>query len=326
MKPHGFSIGVALLVLSAIGLAEAQAPTSVDGLVSAAKTAAGLEWPGTFLRLCIVPPPAPAGGGAGPAGSPPKDSWYAEPAKVADNFYFIGTRIHSAWALVGSDGIIILEALYDYAAADEIVAGLKKLGLDIRNVKYVILSHAHADHDGGAKLLQDTIPSAHLVYGGPDWDAIDKSTTHAGGKPKRDTVGADGMKVSVGDASVQIVTTPGHTAGTLSFLFEVKDNGKPLRVAYVGGTAIPFNGSGDYYDTYVASVRKMAKAAADFGATALMSNHTEFDNAYYKAHTAANRRRGAANPFEVGRAAVGRYFTVVEECATAAKVRAAGKG
>ena len=108
------------------------------------------------------------------------------------------------------------------------------------------------------------------------------------------------MKLSVGDASVQLVTTPGHTAGTLSFLFEVKDNGKPLRVAYVGGTAIPFDGAPAYYDGYIASVRKMAKAAADFGATVLLSNHTEFDNGYYKSHAAANRKPGEANPFDVG--------------------------
>ena len=90
---------------------------------------------------------------------------------------------------------------------------MRKLGLDINKVKYVIISHAHGDHDGGAKFLQDKMPAAHLVYGGPDWDAVDKSTNHAGGKPKHDTVGADGMKLSVGDASVQIVTTPGHTPG-----------------------------------------------------------------------------------------------------------------
>jgi len=129
----------------------------------------------------------------------------------------------------------------------------------------------------------------------------------------------------VGDASVQIVTMPGHTPGTLSFLFEVRDNGKPLRVAYVGGTAIPFNANAAYYDTYIASSKKMAKAAADYGATALMSNHTEFDNAFFKAHTAANRKPGEANPFDVGAAAVARYFTVVQDCATAARIRATGK-
>jgi metallo-beta-lactamase class B len=133
------------------------------------------------------------------------------------------------------------------------------------------------------------------------------------------------MKLSVGDAAVQIVTTPGHTAGTLSFLFEIRDNGKPLRVAYVGGTAIPFDGTAAHYDGYIGSVRKMAKAAADFGATVLLSNHTEFDNGYYKAHTAANRKSGEANPFDVGRDAVGRYFAVVEQCTSAAKLRATGK-
>jgi metallo-beta-lactamase class B len=105
----------------------------------------------------------------------------------------------------------------------------------------------------------------------------------------------------------------------------VRDNGRLMRVAYVGGTAIPFNGSDAYYDGYIASVRKMAKAADDFGATALLSNHSEFDNAYYKAHTAAGRKPGEPNPFDVGKPAVARYFTVVEECTAAAKLRAAGR-
>ena len=328
MNLRAFVVATALAVMTAAAIASAQTlPTTVDGLLSAAKNAAGLEWPGTFLRLCIPPPPAaprPAGAAnPAPAGPPAKSAWYAEPAKVADNFYFLGTKIHNSWALVGSDGIIVFEALFDYAAPDEIADGMRKLGLDMNKIKYAVMSHAHADHDGGARFLQDKMPAGRLIYGGPDWDAVDKATNHAGGKPKHDMVGTDGMKLSVGDASVQIVTTPGHTAGTLSFLFEVKDNGKPLRIAYVGGTAIPFDGAAAYYDGYIASVKKMAKAAADFGATALLSNHTEFDNGYYKAHTAANRKPGEPNPFDVGRAAVGRYFTVVEECTTAAKLRAA---
>ena len=151
MKLHAVTIGIALAIVAGIGVASAQtpAPGSVDGLVSAAKNAAGLEWSGTFLRLCVAPLPPPSGvarGTGAPAGPPAKDAWYAEPAKVADNLYFLGTRIHSAWALVGSEGIIILEALFDYAAPDEIAGGMKKLGLDVNKVKYVVISHAHADH------------------------------------------------------------------------------------------------------------------------------------------------------------------------------------
>jgi metallo-beta-lactamase class B len=269
-------VGIIFFLTAGAGIVQAQnRPATIDGLLASAKTAAGLDWPGTFLRLCI--PPAP-GGAAAPSGPPTREIWHAEPARVADNLYFLGTKIHNAWAIVGSGGIIILEALYDYAAADEIIGGMKKLGLDINKVKYVILSHAHADHDGGAKLLQDTIPGVHLIYGAEDWDAIDKSTSHAGGKP--------------------------------------------LRVAYVGGTAIPFNADAAYYDGYIASSRKMAKAAADFGATALMSNHTEFDNGFFKAHAAANRKSGEPNPYDVGKDAVARYFTVVQDCTTATKLRA----
>jgi metallo-beta-lactamase class B len=334
MKTIAVVIG-AVAVLASVGVGSAQTPpTTVDGLVGAAKRAAGLEWSGTFLRLCIPPPSAAApaaapgtrGGARGTAAGPPAtETWHAEPAKVADNLYFLGTKIHSAWAIVGSEGIIVLEALFDYAAQDEIFGGMRKLGLDSSKVKYVLLSHAHADHDGGARLLQDEIPGVHLVYGAADWEAVDKSTNHAGGKPKHDMVGTDGMKISVGDASVQLVTMPGHTPGTLSFLFEIRDNGKPLRIAYVGGTAIPFNAEAAYYDAYIASTKKMAKAAADFGATALMSNHTEFDNAFFKAHTAANRKGVEANPFDVGTAAVGRYFTLVQSCVTAARMRATSK-
>jgi len=324
---------IAAVWASAGGIAPAQesaqapttAATTVDGYVSQAKVAAGTEWAGTFMRLCIPPPPTPTNATAAPRGVPAKETWYAEPAKVADNLYFIGTKIHSSWAIVGSGGIIIIEALYDYAAKDEILGGLKKLGLDQTKVRYVILSHAHADHDGGAKLLQDSFPGAHLIYGAEDWKAVDASTNHAGGKPKHDTVGTDGMEVSVGDASVEIVTTPGHTPGTLSYLFEVRDHGKPLRVAYVGGTAIPFDASAEFYDTYIASSAKMAKAAAGFGATALLSNHSEFDNAFLKAHTAASRQPGEANPFDVGADAVARYFEVVQDCAEATRLRAAGK-
>ena len=321
-------MGFALAVLMGIANTDAQSPApSIDELVSQARAAAGLDWSGTFSRLCIPPPPVGGrGGGAAASGPPAKATWYAEPAKVADNLYFLGTKVHHSWALVGSDGIIVFEALFDYAAADEIEEGFRKLGLDGSKVKYIVLSHAHGDHDGGARFVQYIFRNARMVYGAPDWDAVEKATNRPGGKPRRDLDGTDGMKMTIGDTSVQIVTMPGHTAGTLSYLFEIKDHGRPLRVAYVGGTAIPFDADAAYYDQYISSSKKMARAAADFGATVLLSNHTEFDNGYYKAHTAANRKGAdVANPFEVGAAGVARYFAVIDNCATAAKLRAARK-
>src|SRR4051794_24523047 len=90
------------MIASNITVASAQAPApTIDSLIGAAKNAAGVECSGPFLGLCIPPPPAGApapaaaagarGGARGAAPAPPaKDAWYAEPAKVADNFYFIG--------------------------------------------------------------------------------------------------------------------------------------------------------------------------------------------------------------------------------------------
>ena len=327
MKRVSFVPVFAILFVAGGSIAAGQTPpTPVEHYLGSAKVAAGTDWAGTFLRLCIAPPAASGNARRGVRSTPARETWFAEPAKVADNLYFLGTKVHSAWALVGSQGIIVIEALFDYAAKDEILGGLQKLGLDPKKVKYVVLSHAHGDHDGGAKMLQDAIPGVKIVYGAEDWDLVEKAPAdRPGGKPKRDAVGDDGQVLSVGDASVRIVTTPGHTAGTLSYLFEARDNGKPLRIAYVGGTAIPFNGASEYYDRYIASAKKLAKAAADYGATVLLSNHTEFDNGYYKAHTAATRKAGEVNPFEVGANGVGRYFTVVQDCATAARIRATGK-
>ncbi|MEO5922336.1 MAG: MBL fold metallo-hydrolase [Bryobacteraceae bacterium] len=334
MKSYKSSILAAALLTTGLNALGQTPARSVDSYLSTAKAAAGTDWTGTFARLCIPPPPAPARGGAGQAaaappggrGAPARDTWYAEPMRVADNLYFLGTKGYTSWAIVGSEGIILIEAIFDYAVKDEIIDGMKKLGLDPNKIKYVVLSHAHGDHDGGAKYLQDNIKGVRLVYGLEDWDLVEQQgASRMGGQAKKDMVGDDGMVITVGDASVKVLTMPGHTAGTLSYLFEVRDNGKPMRVAYVGGTAIPFNGTGEYYDRYIASSQKVAKAAAAYGATTLLSNHTEFDNAYFKAHVAAARKGGEANPFDLGATGVANYFKVVEDCATAARIRATGK-
>ena len=80
------------------------------------------------------------------------------------------------------------------------------------------------------------------------------------------------------------------------------------------------------WDEYINSQRKIAKAAADAGATVILSNHSEYDQAYTKARLiAAPRQPGENHPFVVGADAVQRYFTVMAECAAASKLRAGAK-
>jgi metallo-beta-lactamase class B len=126
---------------------------------------------------------------------------------------------------------------------------------------------------------------------------------------------------------VQIVATPGHTPGTLSYVFRVKDQGRTVMAAYSGGTLTgAFGTDGARWDEYAASQRKIAKAAADAGASVMLSNHSEYDGAYTKARLLlAPRQPGEDHPFIVGTDGVQRYFNVMAECAMASKLRAGAK-
>ena len=165
--------------------------------------------------------------------------------------------------------------------------------------------------------------------GAPDWESTSqRAATAAGGVPTRDVaVGPAGMKLTLGDTTVDIISTPGHTPGTLSYVFPVKDQGRTVTVAYSGGTLTgAFGTNAARWDEYIESQRRIGKAAADAGGTVILSNHSEYDNAYTKARLiGAKREVGEGHPFVVGADGVQRYFTVMIECATASKLRAGAK-
>lgn len=325
MRYRRRNVIAALVVFITLSGASAFAQSSVDAIdahLVAARNAAGFDFTGTLARLCVAPAPVPNTlRDVAPGPAPARDTWYIEPAKVFDNLYFVGSKIHSSWALTSSEGIILIDTLWTYNSEEEIVGGLKKLGLDPAKVKYVIISHAHPDHVGGAKLMQDRFGS-RIVMGGPDWDSIERSVNgYPLGKPKREIVADDGQKITLGDTSVTLIATPGHTPGTLSMIFTVKDNGKPLTVAYSGGTAFNFPSTTANFDMYIKSQTKMAAAAAAANASVFMSNHSEFDEATTKIRMLASRKPGEPHPFEIGKEAVARYFVVTGECAQAARLK-----
>ena len=327
--------------VAALGLA--QVPSSeMDTHIATAKTAAGQDYRATFVNLCL-PAGAPGGGtwcwsgraeGRGEAlrparhRRPDRANWYAPPFKVFDNLYWLGTRQHSSWALQTNAGIIIIDTNFAWATEPEIIEGMTKLGLKPSDIKYVIISHAHGDHDQGAAELQKRF-GAKVVMGAADWQStLQRPATAAGGVPTRDiAVGPEGTKLTLGDITVEIVATPGHTPGTLSYVFPVKDQGKQVMVAYSGGTLTgAFGTDGERWNEYISSQRRIAKAAADAGATVMLSNHSEYDGAYTKARLlSAPRQPGEDHPFIVGTDGVQRYFTVMMECATASKLRAGAK-
>lgn len=349
MKPN--AVGLAAVLAMATGafadLGAAQASRSgrdfdaeIEAALRSAKEAAGFEHLGTLNRICLLP----ASGGENtsdnvpryvtdPSAAPPRESWYADPARVFDNLYFVGGSEHSSWALVTSEGIIIIDTIYPYNSEELVVGGLRRLGLDPADIRYVIISHAHGDHIGGAEMIQQRY-GARVVMGAADWDLVERyPNRYRSMAPRRDIVATDGMEITLGGTTVTLWETPGHTPGTLSYTFTTYEGGRPVNVVYSGGTAFNFvNNTPDpgirNFQTYIDSQRHIAEQAARTGATVLLSNHSEFDNATgknlmlagWRALTAMGAAAGRTHPYVNGAESVQRYFQVMQGCARAAQL------
>jgi glyoxylase-like metal-dependent hydrolase (beta-lactamase superfamily II) len=147
---------------------------------------------------------------------------------------------------------------------------LKKLGFDPAQIKYVVVSHAHRDHAGGAWYLQERF-GARVLLTAPDWDELERNKQNWP-KPKRDMVVADRQQLTLGDTTLTFVHTFGHTPGTMSTLVPVKDNGKPHVAALWGGTGFNFTitpqqPASHWFDAYITSAQRFREAAAKAGQT-----------------------------------------------------------
>lgn len=328
--------GVLFAVLTTITLLSAQSvPDTVDGHVAAAKAAAGSEYTGIATRLCTPPaPPAPRNPSATPAprpaGAPARDTWYAKPVKVFDNLYFVGQTEYSAWAVTTSDGIIIIDPIFDYSVEEEVVNGLKTLGFDPNKIKYVLISHAHSDHVGGASYLQDRF-NAKVIMSEADWTLLE-GTRASWRKPRKELVATDGQQLTLGDTSITLHITPGHTLGTISSLIPVRDGNARHMAAYWGGTAFNWTTNRNGYITadrpdrfwfnnYIQSAQRFRTLARAANADVILSNHTVFDGSKTKLPALAKRGPGDPHPYVVGADSVQRYLTVAEECAKAGLLR-----
>src|SRR5262245_34607861 len=207
---------LASAAVAALGFgAFAQTADTEAAHVAAANKAAGQDLRATF-RLCPgAPQPADPTSNA------------AEPVKVFDNLYFIGIPAVSSWAITTSQGIIVIDSLNNAREAETFIeGGLRKLGLDPAQVKYVVITHAHTDHFGGAQYLADKL-HAQLVMSETDWNFIatqqPSTNPNRGPIPKRGMSVKDGDKLTLGDTTIEIHETPPHTPGTISLIIPLRE-------------------------------------------------------------------------------------------------------
>jgi len=316
--------GAALVAASGTGLiAQAALAPGVQRHIDAARKAAGVEHAAMVDRLCPVAPPAPtapaASGagrqGGGPPSPPPRASWYAEPAKVFDNLFFVGMTGLAAWAIPTSEGLIVIDPVFDYSVEASVVEGLTKLGLDPALIKYVLISHGHGDHAGGARLLQSRY-GARVLMAAADWELLEQQNPPW--LPKRDMTVTDGQSLTLGDTTITMYLTPGHTDGTVSTFIPVRD-GEARHVAFLwGGTLFNFGPDGVRFEAYANAAARMRTVVSMRGADVLLSNHTGYDGTRTKLPALQGRRAGQRHPFVVGTGSLDAFLNVANECAQAA--------
>ena len=229
----------------------------------------------------------------------PRDEWFRWPADIFDNLYFIGTQTAGVWAIDTSDGIIVIDANFHYSSED-LVLELLHFGLEPEAIKYIIVTHAHDDRYWGARALQDTYPEARVAMSAADWDVVAEDNSPAELKPRRDMVITDGQQITLGDVTVTLYVTPGHTPGTLSMIIEpmtnvksvASDDGQHVAAiwggvdASIGRRGVRYYPDGEAMMTaHVTSIRRFMDLATKAGVDVILSTSVRHANIPKKIRT-----------------------------------------
>ena len=323
MKRYSRILALALLVFNATAIGSYAQSSRAKAHLEAARAAAyepGQDFTGAFAAVCVKPQPLAAQPPVFPQNVPPKAQWYAEPVKVFDNLYFVGTKVTGAWAVTTSDGIILLDANEEYAVEAAVIEGLKKLGLDPATIKYNVITAAHTSSYGGAKYLQEHFKTRVLVSEA-DWKVIANAKVPAEVKPRKDMVIMDGQKLTLGDTTVTLYVTPGHTSGSSSIVLPVKDGNQRRVAAMLGGRSPGQEEEGVRYfptknealTTWKASLNRFRDITEKAGVDVFLATRSVNDHTDDKLNALKFRTAGRPHPF-VSKDAFRRYLTMLSEC------------
>jgi metallo-beta-lactamase class B len=305
-----------LIILASVGpvLLRAQAqetkPDSqaVKALIQKTRKAGGPMWSDEVHFFCEAPRP-----------NRPDDPVIA-PTQIFDNLYAIGNSGTVAYVIRTTDGLLMIDSLGANQVQTQLLPGFQALGLDPAQVKIILIGHGHADHFGGAPYMQEHFGSK-VYISAVDWDLMEHPSANAQQKgpppvlPKHDQVVAEGQPVVLGDLKVTPVAVPGHTPGSMGYIFPVKDGGKTRMAAIYAGTILTPNIISDQgLATYLQSVKHFQAEAKKAKVEVEIQNHPLMDPIQTKLDKLKARKPGEANPFVVGQAGYQKFLDVMAGC------------
>ena len=214
------------------------------------------------------------------------------PFKVFDNLYYVGVKKISAWLLESDQGLILFDSLYGDLTGLAIES-IRELGFDPDDIRYVIVSHAHRDHIGGARRLQEEFGSVVMMTEA-DWSiAAEPANPEDYPKPIRHLSASDGSTLNLGRTRLRFFQTPGETPGVLSTRFTVYDNGYPHEAFLFGGADLNFAGI-QQTELYINSVERLMQLE---GIEVNIPNHPEFGEVFERYEILVEREDGDFHPF-----------------------------
>lgn len=159
--------------------------------------------------------------------------------KVVGNTYSVGISAVTAYLIKTGDGLILIDTTFD-ETAPWVAESIEKLGFKLADIKIILGSHAHLDHQGGSAWMKARVPGAKLMIMEGDAETVEKGAPGVEGigrgmpPVKVDQILHDGDKVTLGDVTVLVWKTAGHTPGASSFEWKTTENGKTYDVLLMG--------------------------------------------------------------------------------------------
>lgn len=178
----------------------------------------------------------------------PEDIKYLiEPQKITDNVYFVGTFdwSSSSHLIDTGDGLILIDSGFPYAM-DKVFENIEKFGFKLSQIKYLLISHGHYDHMGSSVILREKygtklfLGEQDRLYANGELDLTwAKELGFEYTMPfEPDVLLKDGDEITLGNTTIKCYHTPGHTPGTMSFVFNSTYQGKEYVCATFGGAGI----------------------------------------------------------------------------------------
>lgn len=177
-------------------------------------------------------------------------AFYAEPStefiapfRMADDLYYVGDKLVCVHLIRTDAGLILLDAGYP-CTKHLLMESIIRLGFDPADVRWIILTHAHSDHFGAANEFRN-LYGTKVALSAVDTASMREKPFRAIGSsnaslnlPVIDYELEDGEVFSFGGKDIRCVLTPGHTLGTMSFFFNVTDQGNTYLAGQFGGAGV----------------------------------------------------------------------------------------